>query len=332
MMEDIAALQDVDLRITAALLAHPRARVGAIAAAAATSAPTVSRRLATLLDDDVVRVVGVVDQQRADAGFAAFLRLRCVPGASVDVAQALARWPESGYVALIGGDLDCAAQLHVRSTRHLLEITGGRLKALPGVVGSSTLKIIRRFSTPHGWTGGLVPDRALATLRADRMDHWSEERPHTRHDLDELDRGVVAALAEDGRMSWRELAERLGVQPATASRRAEALMSKGLLRLRAVVQPARIGQPVIAFIWLRVAPSRLEAAGRALAAHPNVLNIAATTGQPNLCGEVAVGGDEELYTFLTDDVGSLPGVMAVDVSDGLDVIKRASLVFDERAA
>lgn len=326
-MHNNNALNGVDLRIVAALLAHPRARVGALAGAAATSAPTVSRRLTALVRDGVVRVIGVIDQQRGDEGFATFLRLRCVPGASIDVGHALAQWPESGYVSLIGGDLDCAAQLHVRSTEHLLDITGRRLKKVPGVIGSSTLKIIRRFSTPHGWTGGLVPERALATLRAERMDHWSEDRPYERTVLDDVDRRIADELADDGRMSWRELGSRVGVQSATASRRAEALMARGILRLRTVVQPFTIGQPVIAFIWLRVAPSRLEAAGRALSAHPNVVSIAATTGQPNLCGEVAVADDDALYAFLTDDVGSLPGVMAVEVSDGLDVLKRASLVF-----
>lgn len=331
-MENVAELSGIDLRITAALLAHPRARVGAIASATGSSAPTVSRRLAELLRRDVVRVIGVIDQQRADAGFAAFLRLRCVPGSSDAIAEAVARWPESGYVSLIGGDLDCAAQLHVSSTRHLLEITGRRLKELPGVTASTTLKIIRRFSTPHGWTGGLLGDRALTMLRAERADHWTEDRPYTTCELDEIDQRIVAAFGTDGRISWRDLADQVGIQAATASRRTEALISAGLLRFRTVVQPARLGQPVTAMIWLRVAPSRLETAGRTLAAHPRVLSIAATTGQPNLCGEVAVADDDALYAFLTDDVGSLPGVAAVDVSDGLTVIKRASLVFDHEAA
>jgi DNA-binding Lrp family transcriptional regulator len=280
---------------------------------------------------DILRVTAVVDQQRADAGFAAFLRMRCAPGASSRVARAVAQWPESGYVSILGGDLDCSAQLHVRSTKHLLELTSERLPGLPGVLGSSTLKIIRRFSTPHSWTGGLLSETSLATLRAQRLDHWSEDRQIRHVSPDDLDDQIVAELSTDGRMSWRELGERVGVQPATASRRAEALMTAGVLRLRTVLAPAVVGQPVIAFIWLRVAPSRLNAAGRTLAAHPNVLNIAATTGHPNLCGEVAVASDDDLYTFLTHDIGNLPGVMAADVSDGLEVIKRASLHFDGAA-
>lgn len=322
---------DLDVRIIAALLAHPRARVGSLAAAAGTSAPTVSRRLAALQQQRVVRVIGVLDQQRADAGFSVFLRLRCRTGASTDVARAVARWPEAGYVSVIGGDLDCVAQLHVASTRHLLAITNGRLPDLRSVTGSSTSKIIRRFSTPHGWTAGVLPEPVLVSLRTDRLDHWLEDRPYQRTRLDAVDEALIRELATDGRRSWRKLADALGVQPATVSRRIEALMASGLLRLRTVVQPAAVRQPVVAYVWLRVAPSRLEAVGRELAAHPNVLNIAATTGHSNLSGEVAVASDDALYDFITEDVGQLTGVAAVDVSDGLDVIKRGSLVFDPDA-
>lgn len=330
-MDESFEIGDLDVRIIAALLAHPRGRVGSLAAAAGTSAPTVSRRLAALREQQVVRVIGVLDQQRADTGFSVFLRLRCRTGASVDVARAVAQWPEAGYVSVIGGDLDCVAQLHVGSTRHLLEITNGRLTGIAGVTGSSTSKIIRRFSTPHGWTAGLLPPATLAGLRTDRLDHWLEDRPYSRVRLDELDEGLLRELGIDGRRSWRQLADALGVQPATVSRRVEALMSSGLLRLRTVVQPAVVRQPVVGYVWLRVAPSRLEAVGRELAAHPNVLNIAATTGHSNLSGEVAVASDEALYDFITNDVGQLTGVLAVDVSDGLDVIKRGSLVFQPDA-
>src|SRR5699024_12211873 len=105
-MTETYALEPLDRKVVAALLAHPRCRVSALATAVGTSAPTVSRRLAELFQQQLIRVVSVVDQQHVGYGFAVFLRLRCVPGASADVAQAVAQWPESGYVSVVGGDLD----------------------------------------------------------------------------------------------------------------------------------------------------------------------------------------------------------------------------------
>jgi len=327
-MLETHALASIDKKVIGALLAHPRSRMSVLAATVGISAPTASRRIASLFERDLMRIVTVIDQQRTGRGFELFLRLRCVPGSSESVARAVAAWPESGYVSVVGGDLDCNAQIQVDSTFHLMELLTRRLKAIPGVTGSSTAKVIRRFSTPHGWTGGLMSAAELDALRKERLDHWDENSEHEQRVMDDLDRGLADVLSRNGRLPWKEMAAKLGVQAATARRRVEALMRAGILRQRTVIQPAVIGHPVVAALSLRVTPARLEAVGRTLATHPNVMNIAATTGLNNLSGEVAVADDNALYTFLTDDVGCLPGVGSVTLSDGLQVIKRASMVYD----
>jgi DNA-binding Lrp family transcriptional regulator len=324
------ALGGADRRIVGALLAHPRAQVGALAAAAGTSVATASRRVTALRATGAVHVTGVLDREWARAGYTVWLRVGCEPGMSRQVAQEVARWPESGYVAITGGELDCAAQVAVTDSAQLVDITTRRLRGLDGVVTSGVLRVIRRFATPHGWTAGILGERPLALARADRWDAWTEAEggEHRAASLDAVDERLVAALAQDGRLTWRELGQRAGVASATASRRVEALMRRGPLRMRTVIEPALVGRPIVALVWLRVLPSRLEVAGRTLAQHPDVLSVAATTGQHNLCGEIAVADDDALYHFLTSDVGSIPGVAAVEVTDGLDVLKRASRVFD----
>ncbi|MFE5308510.1 Lrp/AsnC family transcriptional regulator [Isoptericola sp. NPDC056605] len=322
-----SALTGPDRRIVGALLAHPRATVAALATAAGVTSPTASRRLAALLSRGDVRVTGVLDREWARAGLTVWLRVRCAPGHSRDVARQIASWDEAGYVAVTGGELDCAAQVAVRNARELLGVTHHRLRSMTGVVTGDALRVLRRFATPHGWTAGILAPQETARLRTGRWDAWDEGREPRGVSLDEVDARLVDALMADGRLSWRELGERAAVAPATAGRRVEALMRRGPLRVRAVVDPALVGRPVVALVWLRVLPSRLEVAGRTLAAHPDVLSVAATTGQHNLCGEIAVADDEALYRFLTSDVGSIPGVAAVEVTDGLEVIKRAARIF-----
>src|SRR5690625_1032381 len=180
-MKETSALGPLDTKVVAALLAHPRCRVSALAAAVGTSAPTVSRRLSALFGQQLIRVVSVIDQQRAGYGFAVFLRLRCVPGASADVARAVAQWPECGYVAVVGGDLDCAAQLHVGSTSHLMSLLNDRLTTMRGATGSSSSKIIRRYSTPHRGHAGVVQDKALTSLRSERLEDRKSTRLNSSH-------------------------------------------------------------------------------------------------------------------------------------------------------
>ncbi|MEW2375984.1 hypothetical protein AB0883_07740 [Micromonospora sp. NPDC047812] len=51
--------------------------------------------------------------------------------------------------------------------------------------------------------------------------------------------------------------------------------------------------------------------------------IAATTGDRNLCGEIALESDAALYEFLSGTIGQLPGLQHADVAVALRSVKRA---------
>lgn len=59
-------------------------------------------------------------------------------------------------------------------------------------------------------------------------------------------------------------------------------------------------------------PGGLDAAGRALAARPEVRFAAAVTGRTNLALSVLCRDPQQLYGFLTEQVGSLSAVRAVE--------------------
>lgn len=72
-------------------------------------------------------------------------------------------------------------------------------------------------------------------------------------------------------------------------------------------------------LWLSVAPSALDAAGRKLAEHHEVRFAGATTGQANL---VATSSTSELYTYLSEKIGGLDGVQAVETALTLRHVKQ----------
>ena len=326
-MMDPATVDDFGRLVIGALLAHPRATLGQIGRAVRSSEATVSRRVSRLLGSGAVRVVGVLDLEASQRAQSVLVRLRCSPGAAQRTALQLAQWPEARSVKLLTGTVDCVAELVYASNAHLLHLMMAELPRLDGVVATSSTQVIRRFSTPHGWNPALLPDDAVRALRAERRDHWDERTyPDQPAPLAPLDERLIAQLAEDGRLGWQELAERCGVMPSTARRHVESLMARGILRMRTVVEPAVIGLPVDAFIWLSINPTQLSTAGAILAEHPAVLMIAATTGDRNLCGEIAVAGDRALYDFLAETVGHLPGLIHADVAVELRTVKRAGMI------
>jgi len=324
----VHAVDDLDRRITGALLASPRATNAQIAEAVFTSEATASRRVARLIREGSVRVIGVLDREATGRERSLFVRLRCRPGDANRSAQQLASWPECGSVKLVTGSVDCIAEISYTSNAHLLAITLERLPALDGVLAVWSNQVMRRFATPHSWLPELLPRDVVEQLRAQRLDPWSDPLPDERVQVDPLDQRIAAAMALDGRLGWQQLAGLCEISPVTVRRRAEAMMSSGALRMRTVVEPERIGLPVNAFVSLSVNPTQLGKAGEMLAEHPSMLMIAATTGDRNLCGEVALASDRELYEFISATIGGLPGLQHADVAVALHSVKRAGLARD----
>jgi len=69
------------------------------------------------------------------------------------------------------------------------------------------------------------------------------------------------------------------------------------------------------------------AVGEALARHPEIPFVAATTGASNLIASVLCRDDDALYRYLTGRIASLDGVNAVEVAPIIRTAKRAATVF-----
>ncbi|HEY3682685.1 MAG TPA: Lrp/AsnC family transcriptional regulator [Streptosporangiaceae bacterium] len=317
----------LDRRIVAALLLSPRAGWPVIAAAVNASEATVSRRAARLLADRTVHATGTLDVLATGRGVPVFVRIRCRPGTAVEVANALTEWPTVRYVALVSGFADCLIEIVATDNDDLLRQTLVELPRIEGVQGSSSVVVLRRYTTGVSWDPGLLPAEAVTALRAQRPDRWDRAQPESAAPaLTHTDEALVAALADDGRMRWRDLAARAGVMESTARRRVGALFTGGALRLRTVVEPATLGLRVTAFIWLRVDPGKVDQVARRLATHPAVLLLSATAGEHNIYGEIALADHAELHRFLSDHLGAITGIRDLDVTLGLRTLKRASIV------
>lgn len=89
-------------------------------------------------------------------------------------------------------------------------------------------------------------------------------------ELDSLDIGILRALQDDARLSFRELARRTGSTTPTVSARVDRLESLGVLRgYRAEIDPLRLGE-ASAFFVVRAAPGTSGRLARTIAALPDV--------------------------------------------------------------
>ncbi len=124
-----------------------------------------------------------------------------------------------------------------------------------------------------------------------------------------LDVAIVDLLMEDGRMSCAEIARRIGGLSERAVRyRIARLAREGIIRISAIPNPKALGYSVVADVMIEVAPSHIQEVARRLSEYPCVSYVACSTGDRDVSIQVVARDNADLYRFVTDVVGQVPGV------------------------
>lgn len=126
--------------------------------------------------------------------------------------------------------------------------------------------------------------------------------------MDELDRSIVAQLAQDARMSVAVLARRLKVARSTIQARLERLETSGLIagytvRLGEAARQGRIRATVLLNIEPRAQPGILAR----LKSVPEVERVHTTSGRVDLLLQLVAASTSQLDETL-DLIGGLTGV------------------------
>ena len=129
--------------------------------------------------------------------------------------------------------------------------------------------------------------------------------------VDERDLEILAALEEDARIPWRQLARRLGVSETTIYLRIKKLAERGVLKGFSVkINPQALGLRYLAFLMLKVKAPSFNKVRNALIRRNYIARIYEITGQYNFLVEVAAPSQEEVLKII-DDIAEIGGVEEV---------------------
>lgn len=342
---ETSQLDEVDRQLLHALLLAPRASFRVLAGVLGVSDQTVARRYRRLADTARLRVFGLVNGPRA--GWADWLvRLQATPGSVQRIAETLAQRPDTRWVRLYSGgtEIVCTLQARTPEQRNALFLRG-----LPGSrhVTAITAQSILHVFTPVAYVGlaGGLSDAQLAALREAVPEHqlalsaiapFGETSfeagpapaagrpwiPSSTTVLRDEDDPLLAELARDGRTAVADLAAATHWHESTVRRRIEELRQAGLLYFDIDVDDSVLGVGANVMLWLKIEPACLDAAGRALAAHPEIPFAAATTGATNLAASAIFRDTRQLYAYLTTRLAELPGLQSVESAPIIGTVKR----------
>jgi hypothetical protein len=136
---------------------------------------------------------------------------------------------------------------------------------------------------------------------------------------DEVDRKIIAELQVNGRASWTEIAERVGLSVPAVARRGQHLFASGAVRVgimpcyhvQAAGQLKDIRIVCAPGTQLDVAATLVDVSDRCAArrrAHDGVRYIAASKSSPTLFCEMILPTVDMVHQFLTQDLATMEGV------------------------
>ncbi|MCD6189714.1 MAG: Lrp/AsnC family transcriptional regulator [Thermococcus sp.] len=133
--------------------------------------------------------------------------------------------------------------------------------------------------------------------------------------MDEIDRNILKLLQEDGRMSYSEIARRIGVPESTVRLRVKRLIEEGIIRkFAALINPFKAGYTIVAFIAVDVEPNKIKRAVEELSKLPEVDVLGIATGAHDVLMQVTVRDLQELESFLIEKLGKIDGIKSTETS------------------
>ncbi|API93352.1 AsnC family transcriptional regulator [Virgibacillus pantothenticus] len=133
--------------------------------------------------------------------------------------------------------------------------------------------------------------------------------------LDHIDKKLLAALTEDGRLSYVDLAEKVGLSRVAVKDRIQNLKDQGVIeKFSVVINSEKFGKQVSAFFEVDVEPMQLQEVAQNLADNPQVASIYQMTGPSTLHMHVLVEDFQKLEVFINKELYSVSGITRVESS------------------
>jgi Lrp/AsnC family transcriptional regulator for asnA, asnC and gidA len=145
--------------------------------------------------------------------------------------------------------------------------------------------------------------------------------PVTRpRSLDDVDRGIIEALQENGRASFRSVAARVGVGEATVRARYAKLVDDGILQVTGVTNPLGLGFDAMALLGVNTAGAP-EPVADVISGWDETSYVVVTAGRFDVLVEL-VCVDRRHLLDLTTRIREVPGVVSTETFLYLQLAKQ----------
>ena len=297
---NVHRLDQLETKILTHLQQDGRSSYTALAELCSVAEGTIRKRIRRLESKGVVRIVGVTDPTMTGMGTVAVVWLRVERGRLTEVVSQITALHNAHYVAYTTGASDILAIVTLSSKEELVQFLTNDLGSIRGLTEVETSMVLKTCKQAYDWSpwSSTIADPSLEKDKAE--------------ELDAVDLEIIDYLQQDGRMTFVTMAEALGITESTVRRRVTSILDSGILKVAAILSPARVGFTTVAMIGIKVERPRINDVINTLANMTSVRYLALSTGKYDLIIEVVQESNENLLDFLVETLEDIPGIVRTD--------------------
>ncbi len=145
-------LDKIDLEIINQLQVDGRKPFTDIAKSLRISEGTVRNRVARLLEEQVIQIIGMIDPAQLGYDAPAMIGVSVQPPLLEEVAKTVANFSEVSYLIMVSGEFDLFVEVLCRDRDHLATFLNQKLMRVPGVIRTQTFITLRTYKMAYGAT------------------------------------------------------------------------------------------------------------------------------------------------------------------------------------
>ncbi len=135
------------------------------------------------------------------------------------------------------------------------------------------------------------------------------------YEIDNTDIEIINLLMEDGRMPASEMARRIGgISERVIRYRIERIVKEGYIQISAITNPKSLGYTVTADVFLEVESGAILDVAKKASEYDCVSYVACSIGESDISIQVVGHDTSEVYQFVTEIIGKIPGVRKTTTS------------------
>ena len=187
---------------------------------------------------------------------------------------------------------------------------------------------IKKMPSAHGlitnvWTGirnipenlSITPLAKKAQTEGTSFKKLSTGDRKRKNEIDEIDNKIVEKLSQNGRLSFKEIAEAINSSTSTVARKYEKLRREGIIKVTVQINPLKLGYHATAWFSIVTAQNNILSIVEKIANIPDVTLILKISGEYDLSVTAMIKDIEHLLS-VQDEITCIEGVTKVETIVG----------------